>query len=109
MYLIKSGELYKIGITEDLRRRIRGLRNQSSARVRPVAHAVVCCQLQAREIERALHLKFQAGRKHGEWFKLDRFEVHRVVTYLRSPWLNLARAGLRAFKRDLKMHLQAEL
>jgi hypothetical protein len=91
VYLVQSGALYKIGIAEDVRRRLQGLRSGSAVPVKRVAHAIVCCQEKAREVERALHEAHARSRRHGEWFNLDHVGVFRVTTHLKSPWINVRR------------------
>jgi hypothetical protein len=108
VYLVRSGKLFKIGIAESARRRIRALRNQSALPVQPIGHVIVCCQDGARAIERDLHLRFKDARTHGEWFKLSRFDVYRIRDYFQSPWINL-RSRQHAVGKSFRTALTAEL
>jgi hypothetical protein len=91
VYLFESGTLYKIGITCKPRQRLHSLRNSSAVPVKHIVHAVVCCCDRAREIERGLHDYYAATRRHGEWFRLDIYQVSRIVAYLQSPWIDVRR------------------
>lgn len=72
LYLIESGGLYKIGVSQDVNKRIRNLQTGS-------AHTVICVAYYqtdkpAREVESALHKLFAKYRLRGEWFDFeDRF------------------------------------
>jgi len=103
VYLFKSGDLYKIGISCDVRRRLCDLRHMSAVPVKHVVHAVVCCSDKARKIERGLHKRYEYHRRHGEWFRLDDINSGSIVTYLKSTSIDMRRrrrARLRGQRRD---------
>jgi hypothetical protein len=93
VYLVKSGDLHKIGLTMFYppRRRLRDLRNMSAVPVKRVAHAILCCPVMAREVERELHAQFADVRRHGEWFMLERHHVTTITKYLKATWLDARR------------------
>ena len=71
-YLMTSDSgLYKIGKSIDIPFRLRSLRN-SDPSIRLVA-------AYPGDIERALHKKYKAHRRHGEWFSFTDGEVEKLV------------------------------
>ena len=84
LYIVhnKSNGLTKIGITEDLRRRINQIDRSCGARVDLVSWAVID---HAESMEKFLHATFDAYRVLGEWFALDMeakdFLIHLWVEY----------------------------
>lgn len=77
VYLLKCGEFYKIGFSATPRKRLRQLRTGSPFPI-TVEHELRTSFY--RDIERRLHLRFEAKRGEGEWFKLD----ERDVAYIKS-------------------------
>jgi Meiotically Up-regulated Gene 113 (MUG113) protein len=112
VYLVKSGDLYKIGIADSVPQRLQALRHMSAIRVKHIAHANVCCKSMARELEHRLHTKYKYRRRHGEWFNLDHIEVWSVARFLKSPWINIRRhrrARVNNARRDCNTRRSAEL
>lgn len=83
IYIIGAEEspLVKIGTTDDVKRRLREIQNMSPVRLRVIWHAPG-----DEKTERALHRRFKAYRKWGEWFRL-RDPVASVERALRDPSL----------------------
>ena len=68
VYLLKTDEYYKIGIANNVNRRISQLQTGNSR----VIKLVDCYEsLYASKIEGTLHNKFAYARKEGEWFDLS--------------------------------------
>jgi hypothetical protein len=72
VYLLKSGRYYKIGHTNALGRRERELAVQLPEKAR-VVHEIRTDDPGG--IEAYWHKRFEAKRKHGEWFELSQEEV----------------------------------
>ncbi|GCE65824.1 NADH-ubiquinone oxidoreductase [cyanobiont of Ornithocercus magnificus] len=71
VYFIRNNDIYKIGITDNLLRRIRELRPDE------VMNVVRCANFQ--ELEKKLHMKFKTGRiPQTEYFRLSKEQVHQV-------------------------------
>ena len=75
LYLMQSGGLYKIGISNDPERRRRELQNQSGR-----ATTIVCTWWAERpeDVEAALHRHFGAKRQYGEWFRLTAEDAYAL-------------------------------
>jgi hypothetical protein len=85
VYIIKSDDCVKIGISTDVAKRIRSIRTQSGRNIDRVFVSESCSNYYS--VEAKLHRHFKDKRLHGEWFKVD-FES--VVHELKS--LNLERS-----------------
>ena len=69
VYFIRDGLGHiKIGITDDVVRRLNQLQTSNPVKLELYAGFGVKSQFDAREIERHLHEKFSGRRLHGEWF-----------------------------------------
>lgn len=80
VYLIAAVEnpiLYKIGVTVNLETRLKGIQNMSPIELN-VLHTIETDQRFA--LERELHKKFAAKRKHGEWFALDEADIDYILS-----------------------------
>ena len=68
VYLVRSSltGLFKIGITENLKRRVRSLENSQGGSIE-----IISAVPGDRELERSLHDRFEQHRKIGEWFNAD--------------------------------------
>ena len=77
VYLLKAKQTssYKIGITNDIARRVKVIESSS-----PVPIKVEFCvkHPRAKEVEKALHLKYVEHRIHYEWFTFDRLIRYQV-------------------------------
>lgn len=71
VYLVEMEGVYKIGITENLRRRLDGF----SCMPWPVRLVHSIATPHAAALERALHRHFAACRMQGEWFRLSPEQV----------------------------------
>lgn len=75
VYLIKCQHLYKIGIANDVDRRMAELRTGNPFPLELVA----TCTNGGRFTETLLHERFAHRRVSGEWFALDNGEVAYVL------------------------------
>lgn len=73
-------DLYKIGVSNGLSRRIKGL--STSMPFDPIVlHLIPCpCPFVARYLEKALHVYLEPQRYKGEWFKLTSSELDQVCS-----------------------------
>ena len=69
---------YKIGITNNITRRLREVQNGSDEPL--VISAYIECQdrTMARETEREIHKLLTNGRLSGEWYRLDDADLDRL-------------------------------
>ena len=75
IYFVKNGDLFKIGITQNL------LSRMSQVRPDEILNVVRCANY--REIERALHLRFKEVRlPQSEYFRLSVEQVEHVHSFL---------------------------
>jgi hypothetical protein len=65
VYFIAGANLVKVGTTADLRKRIGAIQADS-----PVPLTLMLVVEGGRDVERDLHTRFDAFRRHGEWFAL---------------------------------------
>jgi hypothetical protein len=66
IYFIRGGDLVKIGVTDDVRQRLRQLQVGSPTKLELIG------EMPGDEnYERALHRAFAGLAEHGEWFRLD--------------------------------------
>ena len=72
IYLMQSGEYYKIGITVNVKNRLAVMQTAN-----PILVCVASYEVgrDAWEIEGILHARFNAKRARGEWFTLDRADI----------------------------------
>lgn len=82
VYLIKCGERFKIGITNDMSRRMDQLRGQSPYPLELVHHAKGYNNAGK---ESSLHKKYGEHRVHGEWFELSSEQVAEIIEDL-NDW-----------------------
>lgn len=82
VYLIKCGPRFKIGITNDLQRRMDQLRGQSPYPLE-IVHSVKGTNNSKKEAD--LHRQFASLRVHGEWFDLSADQVAEIIESL-NEW-----------------------
>lgn len=76
VYLMKSGDRYKIGITGNLDRRLSQIGRQSPYPVE-IIHSIRAVYF--RDHETRLHDRFVKYRVHGEWFVFDDDQIPAVI------------------------------
>jgi hypothetical protein len=77
VYVLKVGDRYKIGRTENLTSRLRSIQT-SNPKAIEVVHTIESEDFAA--IEKAIHRKFKDQRVRGEWFKLDRDDLAWITS-----------------------------
>lgn len=79
VYVLKSGEHYKIGIAKDVGKRMRGLQTGD-----PVKHMFVYSSFSedAPDFESRLHKAFAEYRGEGEWFVLPPEKLEQLIEIL---------------------------
>lgn len=76
VYLMRCGARYKIGITNDLDRRLAQLGKQSPYPIE-VVHSIRAPY--PKSIETRLHAMFDRVRVHGEWFEFNDDDIPTVI------------------------------
>lgn len=97
IYLLKSKKVYKIGISNNVKRRLEEINRTLKRSGKPTAKVVAACKvLRAANKEKALHLKniesrlfYYRGDGGSEWFALGFFQVLSVVLFLWWQWVKL--------------------
>jgi len=74
IYLFRAGNLYKIGVSRNPKRRLYDF----SISPVPVEFVWASQIKDARDIERRLHKTFQGKRIHGEWFELSQADIEYI-------------------------------
>jgi hypothetical protein len=69
IYFVESGGLIKIGISLDVRKRLRALNHAQHKEVRPIAFIRQDDQPKQLELESELHARFTNYHQRGEWFR----------------------------------------
>ncbi len=82
VYLLESGERFKIGYTKNIKKRLRQLRTGSPFDIRLV-HSLEAEQPQA--LEKQFHDRFAKKRIRGEWFRLDAADVREFLQFGKVP------------------------
>ena len=79
VYVIKSGDNYKIGIAKDPRKRMRDLQTGD-----PTEHAIVTTSFvsNAQQLEAKLHQHYTQYSVRGEWFKLPSDKLEEALEIL---------------------------
>lgn len=77
VYLIRCGELYKIGVSENPVRRMQAMQLPQ----RPELVASFVCE-DPYGLERELHEIHSASRQYGEWFYFEGRELSALVRYM---------------------------
>lgn len=80
LYLLKSGEYYKIGCTTVLPSRLGILQAGNPIEIEVVHYADLGTKALVKEKE--LHHAYASKRVRGEWFKLTPTEVEEVIAYI---------------------------
>lgn len=78
VYIIKSSEFFKIGRTTNLGHRVYVLRRMNPHPV-DVIKFFECSLRDANHLEKRLHRRFAEKRMHGEWFKLNDFDITELL------------------------------
>ena len=85
VYILKSGNLYKIGKTNCLKKRLASLQCGNPQKIEVVFEAKV---KDAQRVEKLVHKKYQEHRIRGEWFDLGGSILKDACDYIDSfrPW-----------------------
>ncbi len=80
VYIIETrdSELYKIGITKDINKRLSQLQTSNPYEFYLIDFYVTT---KSRELEKLLHKKFQLKRYKREWFKLNQKELYEACNF----------------------------
>lgn len=77
---IKKLETYKIGVTDNLEKRIKQLQTGSPEEITVVNYFEYELPKQAFKIEKILHKKFKKHQTQGEWFKgISTKDIEKVI------------------------------
>ncbi len=89
----------KIGITENLHRRIEQLNNSCGCRVVILGDATFG---HARELEALLHKTFDSCRQSGEWFEFSQCEMAMLARLWEAYFSNFKSIGFTSFDEAVK-------
>lgn len=110
IYVIASGPYMKIGITRDLKKRIKGVECHNPHEVRLICYRRVPAHY-ARRAEMQIHAELAAHQHRGEWFTADletiMASVKRAV-YDANRWNDLAQRAVRQEKWEARAGLLPE-
>jgi hypothetical protein len=95
VYLMRSGDRFKIGRAKDVGRRWRTFRTADPAIT--VEHVIPCRQASA--LEAALHRKFDHKHIDLEWFRLTPQDIIYIKSLGGSSGLRIMRQGRRRWRR----------
>lgn len=83
VYLIKltGFNYYKIGITTNIKSRMASINTSL-----PFNIEVICTteNIEARDIEKSLHLKYKKFKIKGEWFSLCEYDVNEIIKFFNN-------------------------
>jgi hypothetical protein len=79
VYLVQSGQHFKIGITGNIKQRVISLETVVPEGVKLLAH---CHTINHVALEKQLHDRYAKKRLNGEWFELAPEDVVELVTLL---------------------------
>lgn len=85
IYVVQCNRFYKIGIAEDIKKRMAGLQTAN-----PVKLRLLFCQKHSdyKNMERYFHCKFKHKRTRGEWFLLSNEDVEWLAVVFARYMLN---------------------
>jgi hypothetical protein len=75
VYAAKSFNLVKIGVTDCVKSRMKGLANGGAASVTLLFSQMFSDYSIAAKVEKKMHEKFSTRRHHGEWFSLTEEDI----------------------------------
>mgnify|MGYP002525943742 CR=1 FL=1 len=81
VYLMKCGAHYKIGVTNNVDRRLKAL-DERPFKINLIAESQPIPN--AYQIEKEIHSKYEKNRIRGEWFKLNEEEANFVSEWIRT-------------------------
>ena len=76
VYLLKAGDFVKIGIADDVARRLVQLQTGNPIRIKLAAMLLVKCPL---HVERSIHAVLKPLRASGEWFFVSDADAFAVI------------------------------
>ncbi len=81
VYLFRCGDFCKIGVSNDIMKRLQQLRTSNPVHIEHV-HTIHCAKDDMLRLEKYLHERYNSKRVRGEWFSLsdeDVAEIRRIV------------------------------
>lgn len=85
VYLIGTEDIQKIGITNDLSRRLRELQTGNPHEL-TLHHHILVEDKDALSIEKKIHLELNHRKLKGEWFRMDREFGVNFLEWVRITW-----------------------
>lgn len=78
VYVMRSGDLYKIGLAGNWEKRLKSLKTGNPNIEKVIAKRVENCL----EAETELHQKYKSKREAGEWFRLTQDDIPDIDKFL---------------------------
>lgn len=85
VYLIGTDDIQKVGITNDLNRRLRELQTGNPHKL-TLHHHILVEDKDALYIEKKIHLELNHRKMKGEWFKMDSKFGTEFLEWVRITW-----------------------
>ena len=76
VYLLKAGDFVKVGIADDVAKRIAQLQTGNPLKIRPVAMLLVKCPV---HVETSIHDVLKRLRASGEWFHVNDDDALKLI------------------------------
>ena len=77
LYVIQSGDYFKVGITNDLEKRLNQIKTSSPFESR-IAYSILVDN--AERLEKDTHAKLEEYRTRGEWFEIDLETILKAIS-----------------------------
>jgi hypothetical protein len=81
LYLIKTGEFIKIGISQNIEKRIKSMETDNPHKIELLFYQKI---ENARKIESFLHKQLKEHNVKNEWFKLNKRAINKIIQNMNS-------------------------
>lgn len=81
VYILRCGDVVKIGISNDPYKRVKQLQTGNSNKISLVCYVKMRTRIEAHNLESVLHKEFYSDNTLGEWFDINELDV---IDYIRN-------------------------
>lgn len=109
LYVLKAGDYFKVGITQNLNKRIKQIQTGCPLKISRVYYYTLDTKFEAMELEKEIHIFLNKISTSGEWFLVQDGFFYDIESYVKIKYKDLTKYFNIYYESDNKREMIKDL